>query len=138
MSSLGTGAALFDYDEDGDLDLYLVNGAGLKDGAVIPVGPNRLYRNEGDWRFRDVTEMAGVGHLGFGVGAAASDFDNDGLVDLYLTNLGENVLYRNRGDGTFVDVTERAGVGHAGYGTSAAFLDADGDADLESLCRQLT
>ncbi len=131
VSSLGTGAALFDYDEDGDLDLYLVNGAGLKDGSVIPVGPNRLYRNEGDWRFRDVTEMAGVGHQGFGVGAAASDFDNDGLVDLYVTNLGENVLYRNRGDGTFVDVTERAGVGHAGYGTSAAFLDADGDADLD-------
>lgn len=131
VSSLGTGAALFDYDEDGDMDLYLVNGARLEGGSVIPVDPNRLYRNEGDWRFRDVTAMAGLGDRGWGVGSAAGDFDNDGLVDLYLTNLGENVLYRNRGDGTFVDVTERAGVGDEGYGTSAAFLDADGDADLD-------
>ena len=131
LSSVGSGAALFDYDEDGDLDLYVVNGARLEGKTQIPVGPNRLYRNEGNWAFRDVTSKARVGHEGWGVGAAVGDFDNDGLPDLYVTNLGENVLFRNQGDGTFSDVTHSAGVGHEGWGTSAAFFDADGDGDLD-------
>ena len=128
VSSLGGGAALFDYDGDGDLDLYLVNGMKLVDGARVSSGGNRLYRNEGEWRFRDVTEHAAVGHEGWGIGCAVGDYDNDGFADLYVTNIGANTLYRNRGDGTFVEVFE---AGDAGFGSSAAFFDADGDGDLD-------
>ncbi|MFQ5790886.1 MAG: FG-GAP repeat domain-containing protein [Acidobacteriota bacterium] len=131
VSSLGGGAALFDYDGDGDLDLYLVNGSGLEERTAVPAGPNRLYRNEGNWIFSDVTAQAGVADGGWGVGCAVGDFDNDGLPDLYVTNIGENVLYRNLGDGTFLDVTSRAGVGHPSFAGSSAFFDAEGDGDLD-------
>ncbi|HXV63944.1 MAG TPA: CRTAC1 family protein [Vicinamibacteria bacterium] len=131
VSSLGSGAALFDYDEDGDLDLYLVNGSSLEGQTTVPAGPNRLYRNRGDWKFEDATDLAGVGDRGWGLGCAVGDYDNDGWDDLYVTNLGPNVLFRNRGDGTFEDVTDRAAVGDAGFGTSALFFDADGDGDLD-------
>jgi len=131
LSSLGSGAALFDYDEDGDLDLYLVNGSTLDGTRVLPGQANHLYRNEGAWSFRDVTDRAGVGDTGWGQGAAVGDFDNDGFGDLYVTNIGPNVLFRNQGDGTFRRVTEEAGVGHDGWGTSAAFFDADDDGDLD-------
>ena len=131
VSSLGTGSALFDYDQDGDLDLYFVNGAPIV-GVEMMEGPgSRLYRNQGGWIFEDATEGAGVAHRGFGQGAAVSDFDNDGFPDLYVTGIGENVLYRNRGDGTFADVTESAGAGYRSWGTSAAFFDAEGDGDLD-------
>ena len=128
VSSLGGGAALFDYDGDGDLDLYLVNGMKLVDRTPVAVGGNRLYRNEGEWRFRDVTEHAGVGDEGWGVGCAVGDYDNDGFADLYVINIGANTLFRNRGDGTFVEVFKAA---DAGFGSSAAFFDADGDGDLD-------
>ena len=132
VSSLGAGAGLLDYDQDGDLDLYLVNGAPLEDRAPGRGLPNQLFRNEGSFRFTDQTEAAGVGDTGWGYGVAVADLGNDGFPDLYVTNLGENVLYRNRGDGTFERVPGVGGASHPGYSTSAAFLDAenDGDPDL--------
>ncbi len=129
--SLGSGAALFDYDEDGDLDLYLVNGAAAKGMDIVGRFPNQLYRNEGGWAFKEVTDQAGVGDKGWGFGCASGDYDNDGDLDLYVTNLGPNVLYKNQGDGTFVNVTASAGVGHTSWGASAAWVDHDGDGDLD-------
>ncbi|MGH9334798.1 MAG: FG-GAP repeat domain-containing protein, partial [Vicinamibacteria bacterium] len=120
LSSVGGGAALFDYDGDSDLDVYLVR-----------KGTNQLYRNEGDLRFEEVTEEAGLSKPGWGIGCAAADFDNDGLQDLYVTNVGASVLYRNRGDGTFEDRTSVLEVGGEGFGASAAFFDADADGDLD-------
>ncbi|MCZ6697700.1 MAG: CRTAC1 family protein [Planctomycetota bacterium] len=125
------GVALFDYDNDGDLDLYLVQSGDLN---TPPSGrtQNRLYRNLGDATFEDVTAVAGVGDTGYGVGCTCGDFNGDGAVDLYVTNVGPNVLYQNEGDGTFTDVTARAGVGDPAFSTSAAFVDydADGNTDL--------
>jgi len=118
---MGGGAGLVDLDGDGHLDIYLVDSA----------GPNRLFINDGDAAFRDRTAHAGVGDDGYGMGCAAGDFDNDGDMDLYVTNLGSNVLYRNDGDGTFTDVTAAAGVGDESWSTSAAFLDYDADGDLD-------
>ena len=129
VSSLGAGAGLFDYDQDGDLDLYLVNGAPLEDRAPGPGRPNRLYRNDGGLRFTDQTLAAGVGDTGWGFGVAVSDVDGDGFPDLYVTNLGENALYRNRGDGTFARAPGAGGAPHPGFSASAAFLDADRDGD---------
>jgi hypothetical protein len=134
---MGAGAALFDYDNDGDLDIYLVQGKYL-DRPGFPAGRkpgNRLFKNllaeTGELRFVDVTEKAGVGHVGFGMGVAAGDYDNDGLIDLYVTNFGENVLYHNNGDGTFTDVTRAAGVADSNWSTSAAWFDFDGDGLLD-------
>ena len=124
------GAGLFDYDNDGDLDLYLVQGGSLEDGPS-PAVANKLYENAGDGTFHDVTTAAGVGDTGYGMGCACADYDNDGDVDLYVTNLGPNVLYRNNGDGTFTDVSTEAGVDDASWGTSAAFGDYDGDGLLD-------
>lgn len=123
------GAAWLDYDGDGDPDLYLVQGGGLDPGDG-PAPGNRLYRNN-DGRFEDVTDASGTGHSGYGMGAAAGDYDRDGDIDLYVTNLGANVLYRNEGDGTFKDVSVSQGVGHPGWGASAAWLDFDLDGDLD-------
>ena len=131
VSSLGSGAALLDFDQDGDLDLYLVNGSLLQGTQIRAAAPNRLYRNDGAWKFTDVTQKAGVGHSGWGMGCAVGDFDNDGLDDLLVTNLGKDALYRNRGDGSFEEVTQGAGLDHEGWSTSAAFFDADGDGDLD-------
>ena len=127
---MGGGAAWLDYDDDGDLDLYLVQGGQLERGGPAVPG-NRLYRNRGDGTFDDVTEQAGVGDRGYGMGCACGDYDNDGDVDLYVTNVGPNVLYRNNGDGTFTDVTAQAGVGDPGWGTSCAFVDYDADGYLD-------
>ncbi|MFH1920464.1 MAG: CRTAC1 family protein [Planctomycetota bacterium] len=127
------GLALFDYDGDGLVDLYFLNGAPLKGANTDGPPPrNALYRNEGGWRFVDVTDEAGVGDPGFGLGVAAADYDNDGDQDLFVNNYGPNVLYRNNGDGTFADVTDRAGVG-GGHklGAGACFLDMDADGDLD-------
>ncbi len=131
METLGSGAAFFDYDNDGDVDLYIVNGAALP-GCVYEISPiNQLYRNNGDGTFTDVTEQAGVGDTGYGFGCAAGDYNNDGYLDLYVTNFRGNVLYRNNGDGTFTDVTEQAGVRDGQWATSCAFGDYDNDGDLD-------
>jgi hypothetical protein len=127
---LGRGVALFDYDADGDLDIYLPNGARLADGDAV-ARPNTLYRNDGQARFTDVTAAAGVGHTGYGLGCAVGDVDNDGWPDLYVTNLGANVLYRNLRDGAFEDITDTAGVAVPGFNTSCAFADFDGDGLLD-------
>ncbi len=127
---MGTGAAWLDYDGDGHLDLYLVNGSTL-DRADSAGEPNRLFRGDGRGRFVDVTAESGTGHRGWGYGVAVGDIDNDGDHDLYVTNLGSNVLYLNRGDGTFEDVTDRAGVGLGSWSTAAAFFDMEGDGDLD-------
>lgn len=129
LESQGTGLALFDYDDDGDLDLYLVNGWRLAGSEVVERGRNRLYRNDGDGRFEDVTERAGVGDDGWGSGAAVGDIDGDGDLDLFVTNFGPDVLYRNQGDGTFSVISD--GPGLDGWSAGAVFFDADGDADLD-------
>lgn len=135
LESNGSGAAVLDFDEDGWMDLYLVN-AGPLEGVThhapgTPREPNRLYRNRGDGTFEDVTDRAGVAGSGYGFAAATADYDGDGHSDLYVINAGKNLLYRNRGDGTFEDVTDKAGVGDAGTGIGAAWLDADRDGKLD-------
>ncbi len=127
---LGRGVALFDYDGDSDLDIYLPNGRSLVD-ADAHAPANALYRNDGDGTFTDVTSDAGVGHTGYGLGCAVGDVDNDGWPDLFVTNLGLNVLYRNLGSGAFEDVTDAAGVAAPGFNTSCAFADLDGDGWLD-------
>lgn len=138
----GSGAALIDYDNDGDLDVYLVQGApaGRQGKPLVPLPEgwkpgNRLFRNNlvpsGKLSFTDVTEAAGVGHADFGMGVAAGDYDNDGYIDLYVTNYGRNILYHNNGNGTFTDVTKTAGVESSGWSTSAAFIDYDRDGLLD-------
>jgi hypothetical protein len=124
------GCALFDMDGDDDLDLYLVQG-GHVDSAAAPGIPNRLYRNDGGFRFADVTDGSGAEDPRYGMGVAAGDTDGDGDTDLHVTNLGRDTLLRNDGGGKFADVTDRAGTGHEGWGTSAAFLDYDADGDLD-------
>ncbi|ANM32035.1 hypothetical protein ABI59_02440 [Acidobacteria bacterium Mor1] len=128
--SMGSGAAWLDYDGDGNLDLYLVNGSDY-DRKPGQGEPNRLYRGNGKGGFADVTKRAGVGDRGWGQGVAVGDIDNDGAPDIYVTNLGANRLFRNRGDGAFEDITAAAGVGDRGWGSSAAFFDMDGDGDLD-------
>ncbi|MYF75466.1 MAG: VCBS repeat-containing protein, partial [Gemmatimonadetes bacterium] len=97
---MGAGCAFFDCDGDGDLDLYAVNGAPLPEFVGNEMPTNRLYRNNGDGTFTDVTERAAVGDTGYGTGCTTGDYDNDGDLDLYVTNYGSNILYRNNGDGT--------------------------------------
>ena len=126
------GLAAFDYDGDGWTDLYVVNGGplpGYEGEDSVPT--NALYRNQGDGTFRDVTVDAGVGDTGYGMGCVAGDIDNDGDLDLYVSNYGPNVLYRNEGDGTFVDATAQAAVGDPGWGGGCAFADYDADGDLD-------
>ncbi len=132
VETVSAGLAAFDYDGDGLCDIYFVNGAPLGGATGEDPPRNALYRNWGNWRFEDVTRQAGVGDTGFGLGVAVADYDEDGFLDLYVTNFGPNVLYRNNGDGTFSDVTNQAGVG-AGekVGAGACFLDMDNDGDLD-------
>jgi hypothetical protein len=130
------GAGWIDYDADGLYDLYLVNGNIHADRGGEGDTPSRLYRNQGNGRFTDVTAEAGVGNRGYGSGLAVGDYDNDGLSDLYVTNLGPNVLYHNEGGGRFRDVTKDASTAGGGWSTSAAFLDYDQDGLLDLyVCR---
>lgn len=131
METLGSGAAFFDYDKDGDPDLYFVNSAPLPGYVSQEIPTNCLYRNNGDGTFTDVTEKAGVGDTGYGHGCAVGDYDNDGNLDLYVTNYGVNRLYRNNGDGTFTEVAEAAGVTEPRWSTGCAFADYDRDGNLD-------
>ncbi|HCO92756.1 MAG TPA: hypothetical protein DIU00_02195 [Phycisphaerales bacterium] len=132
VESVTSGLALFDYDRDGDVDIYFLSGAPLKGTKYDKAPKNALYRNEGGWRFTDVTDRAGVGDTGFGLGVVAGDYDNDGDLDIYVNNYGPNVLYRNNGDGTFSDVTAQAGVADGSkVGAATLFLDMDKDGDLD-------
>ncbi len=130
---MGSGGALLDYDNDGDLDIYLVQSGSLEPEAVAG---NRLYQNvmppaAGAPRFEDVSDRAGVGDRGYGMGVAVGDYNNDGFVDLFVTNFGPNALYRNDGDGAFTEVGRTAGVDDDRWGTSAAFFDFDRDGYLD-------
>lgn len=126
------GVALFDMDGDGDLDAYCVqSGAMTDDGQPVREKGNQLFENDGSGRFTDVTEKAGVGDTGYGVGVTVGDANGDGHQDLYVTNIGANTLYLGRGDGTFEDATKTSRTGDPGFGASASFLDVDGDGDLD-------
>src|SRR3989454_5052079 len=127
---MGGGAALFDMDNDGYLDLYLVQSGNLFAPHDKQPG-NRLYRNRRDGTFEDVTAGSGADAAGYGMGVAAGDYDNDGNIDLYVTNVGRNVLLKGDGRGHFTDVTAKAGVASRGWSTSAAFLDYDADGWLD-------
>lgn len=126
----GSGVAIFDYDNDGKLDLYFAT------ATLLPLGtartePNRLYRNRGNDRFEDVTEASGLGFAGFCHGIVVGDIDNDGDQDVFLCNYGPNVLFLNNGNGTFKDITNDAGVGCFNWASGGAFLDYDNDGDLD-------
>ena len=142
IETMGGGVALFDYNDDGRLDVFFTNGAKLEDPMPPGQRPdksdrrfwNRLYRQNADGTFSDVTEKAGLTGMPqnrYGMGVAAGDYDNDGFQDLYVTNYGANTLYHNNGDGTFRDVTAGAGVAAGGWSTSAGFFDMDNDGRLD-------
>ncbi len=142
IETMGGGVALLDYNNDGLLDIFFVNGGKLTDPMKRPErfdrsNPrywNRLYRQNPDRTFSDVTESAGLataGEANYGMGVAAADYDNDGYTDLYVTNYGRNILYHNNGNGTFSDVTIKAGVSAVGWSTSAGFIDYDNDGRLD-------
>src|SRR5947209_927193 len=137
--TMGGGVALFDYDNDGRLDIFFTNGARLQDPMPKGARPdktdprfwNRLYHQKPDGTFEDVTERAGLRGEGYSMGAAAGDFDGDGFVDLYVTGYGGATLYRNRGDGTFEDVTRKTKTFAPGWSTSAGWFDYDRDGRLD-------
>lgn len=141
VESAGVGCGFLDYNNDGWMDIYLVNGCwlkGLSDAELDPLERDRLagatarlYRNRGDGTFEDVTRQAGLARSVYGMGIVAADYDGDGDTDLYLTNYGPNNLYRNNGDGTFTDVAKAAGVDDAGFSTGAAFFDYNRDGRLD-------
>ena len=126
----GSGVAVFDFDNDGLLDLYFATATLFPVGSVEK-GPNRLFKNLGKNQFRDVTESSGLGFRGFCHGIIVGDIDNDGDQDVFLCNYGPNVLYLNNGNGTFTDVSKKAGIARAGWSSGGAFLDYDNDGDLD-------
>ncbi|MDQ2842391.1 MAG: CRTAC1 family protein [Acidobacteriota bacterium] len=146
IETMTGGVALFDYDNDGFLDIYVVNGARIHPGQSDNEAPdksmpeywNRLYHNNRDGTFTDVTEKAGVRGKGYGMGVAVADYDNDGFEDLLVTNFGSVILYHNNGNGTFTDVTAKAGLQTSGWMSSAGFFDYDNDGKLDLfICRYL-
>src|SRR5579885_2870123 len=138
LETMGSGVALFDYDNDGRLDIFFANGAPLADPTPKGTIPkkdsrqfwNRLYHQRADGTFEDVTERAGVAGNWYSTGVAVGDYDNDGYEDLFVAGYGHSTLYHNNGDGTFTDVTVSAGVGGSGWMTSAAWVDYDNDGRL--------
>ena len=139
LETMGGGVAMFDYDNDGRMDLFFTNGAAIKDSMTKNAPPdkteprfwNRLYHQRLDGTFEDVTEHADLKGTGYSMGCATGDYDNDGYVDLYVSGYGENQLYHNNGDGTFKDVTPKAGVRAGGWSTSAGWIDYDRDGRLD-------
>ncbi|MGH9201789.1 MAG: FG-GAP repeat domain-containing protein, partial [Vicinamibacterales bacterium] len=131
VETIGSGGLFFDYDNDGWIDIFLVDGGSLADPTVAKQARHRLYRNRGNGTFEDVTTRSGIRHRDYGMGACAGDYDNDGWVDLYVTNFGPNILYRNGGNGVFTDVTSTAQVGYPLWSASCAFADLDRDGDLD-------
>ncbi len=129
--TMGGGVALIDYDRDGRLDVYVINGCPLPVDPKSPPAPNRLFRNKPDGTFDDVTAKAGVGGRGYGMGATVADYDGDGFDDLFVTGFRSTCLYRNKGDGTFEDVSKKVGVWSDRWSTAAGFGDMDGDGDLD-------
>ena len=134
--TIGSGGLFFDYDNDGWIDIFLVDGGSVADPAVARQARHRLFRNRGNGTFEDATAQSGIRHGGYGMGACAGDYDGDGWVDLYVTHFGRNVLYRNGGRGAFTDVTRRARVGGAVWSASCAFADLDRDGDLDLFVTQ--
>lgn len=130
IETMGSGGVFFDYDTDGDVDLYFVDSGNVPSEKQQASG-NVLYRNEGDGRFTDVTEISGTGDTGYGMAASAGDIDNDGDPDLYVANFRQDKLYRNNGDGTFTDITEAAGIDNTLWSIAAVYLDFDVDGDLD-------
>jgi enediyne biosynthesis protein E4 len=142
IETMPGGVALFDYNNDGLLDMFLVNGGRITESLHVPenfdrANPrywNRLYRQNRDGSFSDVTQAAGLANAGngnYGMGVAVGDYDNDGFPDLFVTSYGKNILYHNNGDGTFTDVTAKAGVAGGGWSVSAGFFDYDNDGLLD-------
>ena len=139
LESLGSGVAIFDFDNDGRQDIFFANGAAIQDPMPSGTRPektgsafwNRLYHQEKDGTFTDVTEKSGLAGDGYSLAVAVGDFDNDGFDDLYVTGFDRNHLYRNRGDGTFADVTREAGVDPGGFSSAAAWVDYDNDGRLD-------
>src|SRR5579859_5685340 len=142
IETMPGGVALFDYNNDGLLDIFMMNGGRITEGLHVPEtfersNPrywNRLYRQNRDGSFLDVTQSAGLANAGngnYGMGVAVGDYDNDGNADLYVTSYGKNILYHNNGDGTFTDVTAKAGVAGGGWSVSAGFIDYDNDGKLD-------
>ena len=133
IETTGTGVAIFDYDNDGWPDIFIVNGTTLGAPRAGQLPTSHLYHNNHDGTFTDITQRAGLAHTGWGQGVCVGDYDNDGFEDLYVTYYGKNVLYHNNGDGTFTDVSEKAGVAGSGksWGNGCAFLDYDRDGHLD-------
>ncbi|HZM99075.1 MAG TPA: VCBS repeat-containing protein, partial [Pyrinomonadaceae bacterium] len=131
VESMSGGVAFIDYDNDGDVDIYLVNS--LTVDLVKSKGKTKshFYRNDGDGKFTEVSEKAGVSDVGWGMGAAVGDYNNDGFEDIYVTCLGPDHLLKNNGNGTFADVTAKAGVNDPRWSTGASFVDYDADGDLD-------
>lgn len=132
VEGMSTGIATLDYNNDGHVDIYFLNGTALQGTRVDHPLRNTLYRNNGDWTFTDVTQQAGVGDAGYSLGVAVADYDDDGDQDIYVNNFGENVFYRNNGNETFTDVAPELGVVNGRQvGAGVGFLDIEGDGDLD-------
>ena len=131
VESMSGGVALLDFDNDGLMDMYFVDSLTVDTAKRPSAARSALYRNLGTGKFEDVTDKAGVGHPGWGMGVCTADVDGDGWEDIYVTTLGRNRLYRNNHDGTFTDIAEQTGVAGGGWSTGCGFADYDRDGHLD-------